>query len=523
MKTATCVLFFVLFCFSVSMAQEVKSNDKKTETTLSIKKLNTAESTGDSIVFKDDSDNHLLTITDEGTTGSITIPPGSAPGTTTNKLYNVGSTLFFDGNPILGSGGATSLNDLSDAIFDGSSLFLGSGAGTNNTGSNNTTVGINALHSNTSGFANTAIGSEALYSNTTGSNNTTVGINALHSNTSGSADIAIGSGALYTNTTGNYNIANGYNALVSNTTGNNNIAIGTTALYENNTGHDNIAIGGFEALVSNTTGSINTAIGSYALYYNATGSYNIANGYNAAYNNTTGRYNIANGYSALYANTTGNSNIASGYESLFNNTTGGSNTAYGYEAGFNLITGSNNTLIGYNAEPSSSTVSNEITLGNITVSSLRCNVQTITSLSDMRDKRNIRDLPLGLDFIMTIKPRMFNWDRRDWYQSGMSDGSKMQQTPTAGFVAQELDEAQTNANAEWLNLVLKSNPNKLEATYGNLLPVMVKAIQDLKKENDELKERLDKLNSSISTIVKNEVSKVLSENFQTDQKYVKIN
>ncbi len=141
----------------------------------------------------------------------------------------------------------------------------------------------------------------------------------------------------------------------------------------------------------------------------------------------------------------------------------------------------------------------------------------------MRDKKNIRDLPLGLDFIMTIKPRMFNWDRRDWYESGIADGSKIQETPTAGFVAQELDEAQTKANAEWLNLVLKSNPEKLEATYGNLLPVMVKAIQDLKKENDELKERLDKIDSSISTIVKNEVSKVLPENFQADQKYVKIN
>jgi len=46
---------------------------------------------------------------------------------------------------------------------------------------------------------------------------------------------------------------------------------------------------------------------------------------------------------------------------------------------------------------------------------------------------------------------------------------------------------QTAQNSEWLNLVLKDNPEKLEATPGNLLPIMVKAIQDLKKENDELK------------------------------------
>ena len=42
-------------------------------------------------------------------------------------------------------------------------------------------------------------------------------------------------------------------------------------------------------------------------------------------------------------------------------------------------------------------------------------------------------------------------------------------------------------NSGMLNLVLKDNPEKLEATYGNLLPVMVKAIQELKAEKDELK------------------------------------
>ena len=42
--------------------------------------------------------------------------------------------------------------------------------------------------------------------------------------------------------------------------------------------------------------------------------------------------------------------------------------------------------------------------GNSSISSLRCNVNSISSLSDMRDKKNIRDLSLGLDFLMTIKP-----------------------------------------------------------------------------------------------------------------------
>jgi hypothetical protein len=78
-----------------------------------------------------------------------------------------------------------------------------------------------------------------------------------------------------------------------------------------------------------------------------------------------------------------------------------------------------------------------------------------------------------------------------------------------------LDEAQKSASAEWLNLVLKDNPDKWEATPGNLLPIMVKAIQELKAENDLLKSeneqlknrdnqisfRLEKLESIISASV----------------------
>jgi len=63
-----------------------------------------------------------------------------------------------------------------------------------------------ALLGNTSGFANTAIGFEALQSNTTGSNNTATGLDALYFN-NGDANTAIGEGALYSNTTGDSNTA----------------------------------------------------------------------------------------------------------------------------------------------------------------------------------------------------------------------------------------------------------------------------------------------------------------------------
>jgi hypothetical protein len=242
----------------------------------------------------------------------------------------------------------------------------------------------------------------------------------------------------------------------------------------------------------------NTFLGVNSGNFTMTGNDNIALGYQSLFINTSGYYNTAVGNFSLNSSNTGYYNTAVGTLSLFANNTGFHNTAVGTSSGSGITSGSNLTCLGYNAEPTTVSATNQITLGNNQVTSLRCNVQTITSLSDVRDKKNITDLSLGLDFIMKVKPRLFNWDKREWYENNLSDGSKMKEAPTAGFIAQELDEVQTTENAVWLDLVLKDNPEKLEATYGNLLPVIVKAIQELKSENDMLKERLSKFEQLVS-------------------------
>jgi len=347
-------------------------------------------------------------------------------------------------------------------IFKGADRFIHNYTASGTDGCN-TFVGVNAGNFTMSGG-----GIQASY-------NTSVGENSLMSITSGYRNSAFGYYALFSNTTGSHNDAFGFYALSSNISGGSNSAFGSDALH------------------SNTTGSSNAAFGSTTLYSNTTGSSNSAFGRNALYSNTTGTYDAAFGYQALFTNTTGYSNSAFGYYALRSNT-GNRNSALGDSAGYNLTSGSNNTLIGYKAMPSSATISNEITLGNSSVTSLRCQVTTITALSDARDKRNIKDLPLGLEFLMNVKPRLFSWDQRDWYENGKPDGSKMQPTPSAGFIAQELEEVQRSADAEWLGLVLKSNQDRLEATPGNLLPIMVKAIQDLKHENDQLRDEVRALN-----------------------------
>jgi len=300
-------------------------------------------------------------------------------------------------------------------------------------------------------------------------------------------------------------------------TGGYNIAIGDQSLLSNTTGNYNAALG-YGSLLSNTTGEGNTAVGITSLYFNTIGTYNTASGYQSLYSNTTGYQNTASGHESLYLNTTGYQNTASGTYSLYSNTTGSLNTGLGWGAGSTITIGSNLTCLGFDAQPTFDNATNQITLGNGNVLTLRCNTQTITSLSDARDKKNIKDLDLGINFLMKIKPRLFNWDKREWYENNISDGSKMKGEPTAGFIAQEFDEVQTSENTEWLNLVLKDNPEKLEATPGNLLPVIVKAIQDLKKENDELKtatvELTDRLTrfEQIQNMLVNEIEKLKTNN-----------
>jgi hypothetical protein len=102
-------------------------------------------------------------------------------------------------------------------------------------GTNNTAVGAQALQSNTSGGFNTAMGASALGSNTTSFGNTAVGAQALGSNTTGSNNTAMGVDALGNNTTGSNITAVGPFAGTLVSTGSNNIHIGNTGADESNT------------------------------------------------------------------------------------------------------------------------------------------------------------------------------------------------------------------------------------------------------------------------------------------------
>jgi hypothetical protein len=111
---------------------------------------------------------------------------------------------------------------------------------------------------------NTAIGIGALIVNTTGYLNTAVGINTLYSNVEGAFNSAFGNGALYYNDTGIYNTAIGSRAAYNGTSAGYSVAVGREALLANITGSRNTAIG-YKADVSSGSLSNATAIGNEAL------------------------------------------------------------------------------------------------------------------------------------------------------------------------------------------------------------------------------------------------------------------
>ncbi len=243
---------------------------------------------------------------------------------------------------------------------------------------------------------------------------------------------------------------------------------------------NNCTIIGYNAgdAINSTAATDNTLIGGVAGSAITSGARNTYIGYAAGITNTTGNDNTTIGHNS-YSGATGNGNTVVG---SFCGNTGGSYsncTFVGYSAATVYgWTGTNNSAIGFNAEPSAIGVSNEFTLGDAFITTLRCNTQTISSLSDARDKKNIKTIGLGTDFIDSVRPVEFDWNRRD--------GSKVD-VHDCGFIAQELQEAQDKFDANWVNSVMDSNPEKLEARYGRLIPIMVKAIQELSERVEELK------------------------------------
>ncbi|MBP2651365.1 MAG: Chaperone of endosialidase [Firmicutes bacterium] len=170
-------------------------------------------------------------------------------------------------------------------------------------------------------------------------------------------------------------------------------------------------------------------------------------------------------------------NTGVGDGALTLNTTGSYNTAIGANAGASLATYINCTALGYSADI---TAANQVQLGN---SATTVYYYSLASRFDRRDKTDIADTALGLEFINKLQPRQFRWNYREDYPSAAdNDGSKTRSRYHQGLIAQELKDVMDELGIDFAGYqdhAACGGEDVLSINYLELIGPMIKAIQEL--------------------------------------------
>ena len=90
----------------------------------------------------------------------------------------------------------------------------------------------------------------------------------------------------------------------------------------------------------------------------------------------------------------------------------------------------------------------------------------ITAISDQRLKENVRDIDTGLNAIMSLKPRRFDW----------KEGKGQDKKNVAGFIAQEFEEVFPECVSA--SLAGEDGIEYKNINHETLIPTLVKAIQE---------------------------------------------
>jgi len=105
---------------------------------------------------------------------------------------------------------------------------------------------------------------------------------------------------------------------------------------------------------------------------------------------------------------------------------------------------------------------------------------SINGLSDIRLKENITDLETGLDEILALKPRRFDWKK--------GEGSK--QKNVAGFIAQEVETILPDLIGDFKHEIITDAKS---VKMGDMIPTLVKAIQEQQTQIDALQSEINTL------------------------------
>jgi len=390
-----------------------------------------------------------------------------------NYVYPYTVDCFDINNVIVGNYIMTGATSASNNVAVGSYIMMNpSGSGSGNVG-----LGTGVLCANTTGTNNIGIGQNALCANTAGVRNVAIGGQVLNCSTDGDDNVGIGLATLWTNSTGCNNVAIGCQALYQNLTASHNIAIGSGALFTNCDGFNNVGIG-CTTLYTNCIGDCNTAVGSGGMYFNVSGCSNTVMGSRALCSNTLGCYNTVIGTEAFCTNVVGHCNTALGTFAGFAGT-GCGNVFLGYQAGRNE-TGNDKLYI-------SNTTANNLVIGDFVADTI-CNGGNNTAWdtsSDCRIKECVEPISAATTTLSQLNPVTFDYTTGYSQIRGWGEDRRIDDY---GFLAQEF-ETVFPQYVKCSDGYISSGSTVQDfrtINTGHLIPVLVKAIQELEARVQEL-------------------------------------
>ena len=310
-----------------------------------------------------------------------------------------------------------------------------------------------------------------------------------------SPNISIGADALYMNYSGQFNIAIGTNSMYSNLHGINNTAVGEGALGGMRAGHRNTAIG---------TGALHDAgVEIHATQLVASITYRITRLGDVDFTTVGAATNAIGEIFTATGPYTG-PDLDPGYATPVIT----SNTAVGDYALSSLSHYSNATGVGANAEV---TGSNQVQLGDSSTTTYAYGA--VQNRSDARDKADIRDTVIGLNFIQQLRPVDFKWDYREDYITSVTaedgsvtwtrippDGTKKRTRYHHGLIAQEVKQVLETTGLDfggYQDHTVAGGNDVLTLRYEELIAPLIKAVQELATQNQALADRVTALESSI--------------------------
>ena len=282
---------------------------------------------------------------------------------------------------------------------------------------------------------------------------------------------------------GNYNAFFGEEAGGAVSTGDNNAAFGYGALDALTTASNMTAVG-YGALGATTAPAApSTAVGAAAL----------------ALMTGDGINNTAVGFAAAGAVTTGDSITVVGSNSCTTLTTGGTCTIIGAGSDVSAATAAGQIVIG---DGLAGTADSRVHIGDGTshiYNDYNTN-NTWTHSSDERQKRNIQDNELGLDFLLKIKPRTFQLKAqidmpKEWFPKikPIDMETEAPENWLHGFVAQEVKEAMDQVGCKEFAGWDVIDTGRQQVSFEAFVPPIVSAIQELSKKDDELESEIELL------------------------------